>query len=214
LTSTTGILTHPPSVASEAAKLLLSLNYLRSSDILGLQRHEEDAEWEARRKAEIIKRAEGGSAEARAQLQMKVPTRQDDLAHMKLLGDAEEEEMQAYESYRKARNARQVTDQETYDADEEAAMQRRKDWYNSAMQVSRDWGLAKKLNKWRKPKSEEQVRKLVEGHPKRWYPNHKAKNPFDNPRANQGQAQEEELVDDLEEDVEAPTEQAAAAAKQ
>lgn len=188
MTSTTGILTHPPSVEYEAAKLLLALNYLRADDILGLQRHELDAGWEAFRKAETLKRAAGGNATARGQLQMTVPTRQDDLAYMKLLGDAEEEEMQAYESYRKARNARKLADEQQYDADEEAAMRRRKDWYNSAMQVSRDWGLAKRLNGGKKPKTEDQVRKLVENHPRRWKPEWQVKNPLAG-KANQTQTE-------------------------
>lgn len=168
LTSTTGILTHSPYVDFEAAKVLLALNYLKAEDILSLPRHQPDAEWESHRSDELLKRAHGGSQEARAMLQLPIPTRKQDLALMKKISDAEEEEMVAYEAYRKERNTRQVADQAKYVADEESALARRLEWYQRSGQAMRDRKLAKKVNYGRRVKDPSKIQQLVENHPMRY----------------------------------------------
>lgn len=87
---------------------------------------------------------------------------------MKKISDAEEEEMVAYEIYRKQRNTRQLADEAKYNADEEAALARRLEWYQRSGQAMRDAKLAKKNNRGKKVHSPERILELVENDPMRY----------------------------------------------
>lgn len=161
-------MTHAPSVEYEAAKVLLALGYLKPEDILSLPRYTPDASWESFRQDEMIRRAQFGSQVAKSMLQLPIPTRQQDLALMKKLSDAEEEEMMAYEAYRKQRNVRQAAETAEYKAQEEENLARRMEWYQRSGQAMREKKLAKRLNGGKKVRDPARIEELVSKSPVRY----------------------------------------------